>query len=221
MSSDLIPIGSVYKLVSPSGKIYIGSTKQPLVKRLGQHRTGYKRFLKGTGTNVTSFILFEESSDIKIELLEEFKECSELELLFAEKKYIEDNICVNRQVPIRTTEEKAKIKKGYNKEYHKSHYDAETKTKACERASLYYTQNKEAVAEYKKEYYEKNKAKTCEKAKEKMLCQSCKCEITICKKSRHVKTKKHIDNDKIFHQTNNATTINITNNYYSTEEKTE
>ncbi len=193
---DLIPIGSVYKLVSPSGKIYIGSTKKTLAHRLGGHRTDYKRFLKGERGFVSSFVLFKESSNIKIELLEELKECSKIDLLLTERKHTQENICVNRVQPVRTDEEK----KEYNKEFQKE----------------YNIKNKDSVAKTLHEYYVKNEVAIKERQYGNIFCEACKCDTTKHHKARHEKTAKHIKNAKAHQQNNTATTINITNNYYAT-----
>ena len=106
MSTDLIAIGSVYKLVSPLGLIYIGSTKKTLPERLSGHKAQFRQYNKFKGKHSSSVKLFEESNNIKIELLEELKECSKIELLLLEKYYVDEQECVNKYSPITTNEEK-------------------------------------------------------------------------------------------------------------------
>ena len=196
--TDLIAIGSVYKLVSPLGLVYIGSTKKKLADRLSGHKADYKRFLQGKRGFVTSMILFKEGNKIIIELLEEIKVCSKMNLLMLEKKYIESIECVNRYVPILNDEEKKEYQKDFRKEY--------------------YVKNKDLIRKKEKEYYEKNVTAIKERQYEKIHCDACKCETSSHHKARHDKTQKHIKNAKAYQQTNTATTINITNNYYATSE---
>ncbi len=161
--SDLIPIGSVHKLVSPSGKIYIGSTKKPLAKRLSQHRAAYKLYLKGPGRYASSTVLFEESSNIKIELLEGIKDCTKYDLLMLEKKYIEENICVNKQTSIQTEAEK----KAYQKEY--THLN---NAAIRDRTKKWYAENIDEIKERKKlnEAIIKEQSKACyEKHKDERI----------------------------------------------------
>jgi predicted GIY-YIG superfamily endonuclease len=57
--------GKIYKLWSPQGnEIYIGSTINPLAKRLGHHKSHYN--------NCNSKYLFENYDVVKIELIEEY-----------------------------------------------------------------------------------------------------------------------------------------------------
>lgn len=241
--TDLIAVGSVYKLVSPSGLVYIGSTKKTLATRLCGHKTDYKRFLKGNRGFVSSFVLFEESNNIKIELVEEIKDCLKSELYLLERKYIETNECVNKYVPIYSAEERKAKHNEEAKAYYVLHKDDIKEYKAeylklnhetlLKKYKEHYAKNRDSILASKKEYlimnreminskkrahYEKNKIALGEKAKQKIFCEACKCDTTKGHKTKHEKTQKHINNAKILNQTNNATTINVTNNYYTTSE---
>lgn len=97
----------IYKIWSPShpGEIYIGSTTQRLVKRIGEHRRKYRLHLKGKYRYTTSFKIM-EYGDAKIELIENV-ECKDKEELVArEGYYIRTLDCVNKVIPDRTEKER-------------------------------------------------------------------------------------------------------------------
>jgi hypothetical protein len=95
----------IYKIVcNITGKIYIGSTCKALSARLAQHRADYKKNLQGKYGNLTSFIILKEG-DYKIVLLENYPCGSKEDLLKRERYYIDENECVNKNVPLRTAKE--------------------------------------------------------------------------------------------------------------------
>ena len=99
----------IYKLTSPNTEnIYIGSTTERyLSSRLSKHKTHCRLGGKYTANKI---IL---AGDVKIELLE-LVECDNVkELRDKERKYIEDNlhICINKNIPNRTWQERYEIKK--------------------------------------------------------------------------------------------------------------
>ena len=139
-----------------------------------------------------------------------------------ERFYIENNDCVNKNIPNRTQKEwrednKEKIKehkkeyyqdnkdriKEQQKEYHrvnrdklKEHYQ-DNKEKINKQRKEWYQDNKEK----KKEYYQDNKDKIKEYKKERdKLTFQCLCdgeEHTLNHKARHFKTQYHITNLKL------------------------
>ena len=78
-------------------------------------------------------------------------------------------------------------KKEYNKKYREKN-----KKKLKEKNKEYYQNNKEQISEKRKEKYQKNKEQIREKRKEQYTC-SCGITLTKTKKSRHEKSKKHIN----------------------------
>jgi hypothetical protein len=97
----------IYKIYSPNtNKIYIGSTKKTLNKRLSVHKYNYNQYLKSKFHYISSFKLI-KFNDCKIELLEEFIYNNKKEILEKERLYIENNIinCVNLIIPTRTIKE--------------------------------------------------------------------------------------------------------------------
>ena len=89
--------GKIYKLWSPQGdEIYIGSTTQPLYKRLNQHKNG---------RDCNSKYLFENYNVVKIELIEEYPCNNKMELDRKEGEHVRENECLNKNVPGRTAKE--------------------------------------------------------------------------------------------------------------------
>ena len=67
--------GKIYKITDIGyTKCYIGSTIQPLSKRMAEHRRHHNQYLSGTKNYIYSFELFDEfgMENCKIELLEEY-----------------------------------------------------------------------------------------------------------------------------------------------------
>ena len=160
----------IYKIWSPEGDdLYIGSTTQPLYKRLSGHK--YSR-------NCSSKILFEKYDDVRIELIESFS-CDNIEQLNQREGYfIRNNDCINKQIAGRTKEEYYQVNKEKNKEKKKD----------------YRENNKEKITEYNKEYYANNKEKLNEKNKENNKVKyTCECGriINISVKARHMRSKVH------------------------------
>jgi len=119
--------GKIYKLWSPQGnEIYIGSTINPLAKRLGQHKL--KR-------SCNSKYLFENYDDVKIELIEEFPCNSKMELNRREGEHIRNNECLNKRIAGRSHEEWCEDNKEHLKEYNKEYRENNK-----ERIKEYYSQ---------------------------------------------------------------------------------
>ena len=137
--------GKIYMLWSPStDKKYIGSTTQPLCKRLVEHK-------KPTNRVLVTKLMFEKYNDIKIELIENCP-CDNKEQLERREGQIirETENCINKNIAGRTSKEYLED----NKEYF------------SEKAKEYREENKEIIKEKAKEYYENNKVMFSEKAKE-------------------------------------------------------
>lgn len=161
--------GKIYKIWSPSRDdlVYYGSTYQSLSQRMAIHRNDYRRFKEGKFNNITSFKIFEECDDYRIELIENYPCSNKEELNAREGYYIRNNNCVNKVVPDRTLKQyyqdnKEKIKeekKQYyqdHKEQAKQYYEA-NKDKIDEKHKKYYQDNKEEVKEKRKKYYQDHK----------------------------------------------------------------
>ena len=160
----------IYKIVDNiNDNVYIGSTCYSLKTRLSVHKSAYKRFLNGLGGNTKSFDVL-KNNDYKIELIENCNIKTKQELLARERFYIENNNCLNKNIPGNLDD---KGTQQYQKDY--------------------YNDNKNKIDDYQKEYREANK----DKKKEKLNC-VCGGNYTHCNKSHHIKTTKHLNFFKNF-----------------------
>lgn len=173
--------GKIYKLISPSGLTYIGSTCSTLPQRMSKHKYGYKKW-KEIGTekiNSTAYQLFDEDiNNVKITLVQLYPCENRSELENRERYLIEKLKCVNKHVPTRT-----------GQEWRQQNYK-KNKDKIVKANSQYYAKNRQKIiARHKmtnKALYEKKKEQFCEK-------HDCGCggKYTITNKRKHCKTMKH------------------------------
>lgn len=194
--------GKIYAIKSyQTEKKYIGSTTQQLCVRLGKHRTDFKDN-KGTAKNILQY------DDYYIELIENYACNNKEELEKRERFYIQENInnCVNVRLPTRTQIEyiednKEKIKerqkqyKELNKEKIKEYtikYQEENREILIQKKTEYNEANKEIRNIKAIEYYNNNKVIILNRIKEKYTCE-CGTITSINHKSRHEKTKKHLN----------------------------
>ena len=152
-------IGKIYKLVSnETTDIYIGSTTQPLSKRLGNHKSSFHAFMKTeTGDNrnkfMSSFHLV-KYEDCQIILIESYECNSRDELVRRERYYIDTLDCVNKQFKnknkstLEAVDEKKQFKDDRLKDEHYINY-----MKKYE--DIYF--KKQAIAKLKKEHNERKK----------------------------------------------------------------
>jgi hypothetical protein len=130
----------IYKIVcNETGETYYGSTTQTLSRRLAGHKTDVKNRIKPCSSKQIM-----ERGNYDIVLCEECP-CENKERLHAiERKWIEENECVNKNIPSRTTQENKEYKKKYN-ESHK------------QELKQYYEVNRKKIRQYQKEYYQGHK----------------------------------------------------------------
>lgn len=159
--------GKIYKITCDDNElVYYGSTCMPLSKRLSQHKYNYKCFLKGKYKKITSFDIVKYST-CKIELVEDFKCKTKLELETRERHFIENNECVNKYIP------------GQNREKDINEYNRN-----------WYKRNLEHCREYSKKNYPKYKEKISKKRKQKTECE-CGAIVGLYGLPRHKKSSKH------------------------------
>jgi hypothetical protein len=171
----------IYKLVSiDSDDIYIGSTIQPLSTRLSRHESDYKLYLNGKHRYITSFKIL-ETNNYDIVLIEEFPCKSKQDLHERERYHIENNNCVNKNIPSRTAKEYYQQNKDKKSEYYQQNKD-----KILDYQSEYRQQNKDKITEYRQQ----NKDKIKEYQKEKIECNICGCKISRNCLSKHKRTNK-------------------------------
>lgn len=143
----------IYKIWSPSHDdlVYYGSTYQSLSQRMATHKNDYRRWKAGKFCKVTSFKIFEECDDYRIDLVENYPCSNKEELNSKEGEYIKNNMCVNKRVAGRT-----------DKQYYQDNRD-----KIKDQVNQYYQDHKEEVKERVKERYEEHKDRINEKRREK------------------------------------------------------
>jgi hypothetical protein len=172
--------GKIYRLVcNNTGLNYYGSTTQKLPQRLYEHKRSYKKYLKDNKNYFSSFEIIKEDN-FKIILVELFNCSCKLELEKRERYYIDNNECINKNIPTRTKKEyyednkdviieKQKIyndknkdsKNQYNNDYYKMNKDI-----IIDKNKEYYQLNKDIIKEQRKEIYEDNKDIIKEQRKE-------------------------------------------------------
>jgi len=143
--------GTIYKLygidINNNEVIYIGSTINALCNRKAIHKYHAKKYKSGEFKNYcSSFDIYYNCKDIKIEALEIIKDCALQQLRDKEDEYIKKYDCIN-------------------KNYAKASRDRMLET--CRRsAKAYYYRNLEQERAKKKEYYHNNKQKVLDRVKE-------------------------------------------------------
>lgn len=126
----------IYRIINDNipGKVYYGSTTQPLSIRMGKHRNAAK------SRNGSSKQLFETGKPI-IVLVENFPCDTKEELHKRERYYIENNDCINKCIPGRTDAEYYKDNIEKRKQYIIDNKD---------RIKQYRVDNKEKISNYKR-----------------------------------------------------------------------
>ena len=113
-----------------------------------------------------------------------------------ERKYIEElKATLNKVVPTRTRQEYYEQNREQITEQRKEYRD-QNREQIAEQKQEYYNQNQEQLAEKNKEYYEQNRVKLLENRRTKMVCE-CGVIYSHNGKSRHFKSKKHINHINI------------------------
>lgn len=191
--------GFIYKITSSqSDKIYIGSTKSSLKKRLRSHHTEKKY------VSAQLIICYD---DHKIELIEEVEVENLNELRKKEGEHIKLNweCCINEKIPGRTQgewyddnfETISKKKKEYmelNKDYFSvlaKQYREDHKEQLKSANKKWVVNNREYNLAKQKEYYTLNRKKDKEQRCSKIICE-CGKEMNKSSLNRHKKTNCNI-----------------------------
>jgi hypothetical protein len=190
-------LGKIYKIVcDTTGKVYYGSTCEPtLSRRLAHHTSNFKRHIAGKKeSNISSFEVL-AGENYNIVLVEKLACNDKMELLQRERFYIENNVCVNRNIPSRTFREW----KESNVE-HEKNYRVENKVKLAEQRRKWAENNKEQMKTLHQNWYNNNKNKINEQRKvwkdnntDFFKTKTCECggSYTSNHLARHIKTNKH------------------------------
>ena len=168
----------IYKIVcDTSGEVYYGSTtNQYLCNRLAGHKFDAGR------SNCTSKQIIDRGN-YSIVLVEEYPCENKEQLGRRERYYIENNECVNKNIPTRTDKEWCEANKDYIKEYNKQQNQANkerikewfnvnkvrrkewcdaNRERIAKKAREYYEANRERINEYQRKYKAKKKADALE-----------------------------------------------------------
>ena len=106
-------IGFVYRIIdNTNGNQYYGSTTQTVSSRMTGHRSKFKNGKLGC----TSIGIL-KNGNFRYETLEKVLFEDKFELQNVERKYIENNECVNKNTPNRTDEEAKEYYQQYSKQY--------------------------------------------------------------------------------------------------------
>jgi hypothetical protein len=182
----------IYKMVSFNlpGLPYYGSTTQTLSKRKGKHVSDFKKYgLDGGGC--TSRIVM-AAGDYDIIWVEDFP-CERKDQLKArERYYIENNVCVNKNIPGRTRAEWEEANPMYQKEYYQKNtekckgsvkkwneanpaYQKEYMKEWRQANPTYAKEWQQANPTYRKEYYLANVVDQRARKSEQIQCTVCNC----------------------------------------------
>jgi hypothetical protein len=128
--------GKIYKLVNSFGTTYVGSTTQTLAQRKGKHVGYYKSALLHPEIKRQAFsvkVFQEDPDNVDIVLLELVNCDSKMELHKRERHWIENIVCVNKVIPLRTSKE----------------YYIDNAVKNLAYVKLYREKNKDKIKAYK------------------------------------------------------------------------
>ena len=173
--------------------LYVGSSCQPLSKRMEKHRYDMRNKKKNNCS------LYKKMNEIGvehfyIELIEECP-CENIEQLRKkEGEWIRQMATLNDQIAGRTTIEYRQETKDHKQEYDKLYSEA-NKYKKREQAKIRYENKKEEIKQKTNEYYHKNKDKIAEHNKQMIEC-PCGVKLTQANKARHLKSKHHQNYEK-------------------------
>ena len=157
--------------------IYVGSTTQPLSKRMAKHRGDNKKE-KQHNRKLHAKINELGIEHFYIELLEKYECNSNEELHQREGKWIREIATLNHQIAGRTRKESA------------AEYHANNKEAISQRKKQYRQENEERERERLKKDYENRKVEINARRSEKHDCE-CGGKYTTGHKSQHFKSKMH------------------------------
>eukprot|EP00732_Lithocolla_globosa_P006646 Lithocolla_globosa_v1_NODE_7849_length_894_cov_3.998808.p1 type:complete len:196 gc:universal NODE_7849_length_894_cov_3.998808:806-219(-) len=174
----------IYKIVcNETDDVYIGSTCQPLFKRMYGHRMNYRNWKSGKQRLTTSFKILKYDS-AQIVLIEVYPCQSKEELHARERSWIEQFNYVNKYIPTRTKKEYRQVNTDKISERHRRYHQANNE-RINEKSRQYYQDNIERINERQRQYYQSNSERLS--TPNECECGGC---FTRANKTKH-KTKKH------------------------------
>lgn len=154
----------VYRIHSPlSSKQYIGSTTQPLAKRLSAHKAAYRRYVRAGEERgwLSSFEVLSAGLDaVRIEEVEECPCACRRELEVRERHHIQcaGEKCVNKNVPGRSKGEWVSANREHVRAYHSDYYWNKKRAHIRKQQAEYYAANREKVLAAQRAYRERKRA---------------------------------------------------------------
>jgi len=155
----------IYCIEDINDEKYIGKTKNKLYKRFCNHICEYRNHYGKCSSHKLNLY------NSIIYVLED--NLTEEQAVERETYYLQNTECVNKQ-------------KNHNDDkIYKKKYRSKEENKQIEREGKkkWYYKNREQILDYQKE-----------RRKSKWYCETCKCEILLQHKARHLKTNKHKNN---------------------------
>ena len=220
--------GKIYSIRNNmNDDVYVGSTTQPLSKRMARHRGNVN------GKKCFNYKLYQTMREIGvenfyIELIENYP-CENVEQLRKrEGEWIRQVGTINTLIAGRTMREYqkenrdellVKCRENYlknidqKKEYDKNRYE-QNKEKLSEQKKIQYQKAKEEVKQRTNKYYYENKDVIQKRTKQIINC-DCGISYTYGNKLRHLKSQKH----QAYLQQNNNNLINNIDNVSSSQEE--
>ena len=185
--------GKIYQILNNvNDDVYVGSTTQPLCKRLYKHKAD----TKVRDCNIHKLIREIGEDKFYIELIESYPCNGREELRAREGYYIRERGTLNKKIEGRTnkewrTENKEHIKEQKQHYYkdnieHKKHYYEDHKESIQEQHKQHYKVNKERILQRNKHYYEDNN----KHINERLTCNICGCQVCRRGMTRHQKSNK-------------------------------
>ena len=189
--------------------IYVGSTTQPLSKRMVGHRSESERR--------KHYILYQKMNDIGvehfyIELIQEFPCENKEQLMAKEGEYIREMATLNHRIQGRTMQEwlddTKEIRRQKNKEYRELKHDI-----ILGRKAKYREEKREMIRETDKAWRENNKEKVTQRNRLTVTCECGDC-VTKINLKRHLRSKKH---QEALNNLNNSNNVQLQSNNIRTD----
>jgi hypothetical protein len=193
--------GRIYKILNYiDDDIYVGSTCQPLSKRMAKHRSSINSTTKGHRA------LYAKMRELGVEqfYIELIEECpcdNKEQLHKREGELIREFGTLNHVISGRSTKEWLQDNHEHCKERNKQYYQ-DNKERRQKLDKEYRATRRDKIKEYNKEYYAINRERmkdgfvtyyenNKDKLLEKITCDVCGGRYQTLSKNRHVKTNKH------------------------------
>ncbi len=142
--------GIIYKITcNETGEVYYGSTTKSLNRRISKHKCDCKRWKDGKTNFTTSFQIIDRGN-YSYSLIETVECEDRAQLEAVERRFIEENDCINKIVVGRTQKEYKEIHKDDIKAYRKTYIEC-NKDDIKEAAKSYVKANREHINELQRQ----------------------------------------------------------------------